>query len=100
MKTIPLHKAFNWLVASSAVIWDDNFLSYLSTSQLTDDPENEFLYLSATDEEGNEFSVKFKQGNNETVKVCGNSMFLVDDEGDTIQLTLLDPINVEDAVSS
>ena len=100
MKTITLDQAYRWLESCSAVIWDDNFLCYPSLSQLvTDDPENEFLYLSITDEEG-ELSVKFKQGNNETIEVGGNSMFLIDDEGDTIQLTLLCPINVEKEISS
>jgi hypothetical protein len=89
VKTITLDQAYKILENAAAVIWDDNFLCYVSLSQLTDEPDNEWLRLHVTDDEGLEYSANFIQEGNETVRVEGSSMFLKDDNGDEVQVSVL-----------
>ena len=92
MKTIPLQRAFNILENCSAVIWDDqHFLSYPSVWPLDGQDDNQFLFLLCEDEGGQEFSVTFNEGSNREVKISGNTMVLVDDEGDEIDIQILNP---------
>lgn len=97
MKTIGLKEAYNRLVESAAVIVDNDALVYPSLGGIENSPENEFLYLS-WDVEGQTFSVKCMEQNNQTVKVTddGSLMLLEDTEGDRVQLTLLQPATFED----
>ena len=94
MKKITLDKAYHILENAAALIVDDNVLVYPSLSQLTDDDDNEFLFLSWNDE-GKEFNLKFTQGDNPSVGVEGNSMFLFDTDAvsnhDHTQITVLVP---------
>jgi hypothetical protein len=92
MKTIGLKQAYNRLVDSAAVIVDNDALVYPSLGGIENDPENQFLYLS-WEVEGQEYSVKCIEQNNQTVKVTddGSLMLLEDMEGDRVQLTLLHP---------
>jgi hypothetical protein len=94
MKTIGLKEAHRRLVDCSAVIVDNNAVLYPSLADIENTPENQFLYLSWNDE-GQVFSVKCMERNNQTVKVSddGSLMILEDMEGDRIQLTLLEPVN-------
>lgn len=91
MKVIPLDKAIKLLEQCSAVIWDDNFLSYPSVnSEDTDESDHTFLFLSAN-EDGNESQAEFQDGDNKTVSIVTNSMFLQDTNGNEVQVTLLVP---------
>lgn len=92
MKTIGLKQAFKRLEESSAVIVDNDALVYPSLDDITNTPENEFLFLS-WEVEGKEYRVKCIEKNNQTVKVSdeGAVMLLEDDEGDKVELTLLKP---------
>jgi hypothetical protein len=94
MKTISLDQAYHILENAFAVIVDDNVLVYFSLSQLTDDDDNEFMYLSWTDY-GREYNLKFTQGDNPSVRIEGSSMFLYDtdstNEHDHTQITVLVP---------
>ena len=94
MKTIGLKQAFNRLKESAAVIVDNDALVYPSLDDITNTPENEFLFLS-WEVEGKEYRVKCIEKNNQTVKVSddGSTMLLEDEEGDKIELTLLQPAN-------
>jgi hypothetical protein len=96
MKTIGLKEAHKRLIDCSAVIVDNNALVYPSLEDIENDPENQFLYISWEDE-GQVFSVKCMEQNNQTVKVSddGSLMLLEDIEGDRIQLTLLEPASYE-----
>jgi hypothetical protein len=89
-KTIPLKEAHDILSDCSAVILDGNALMYPYTADLEDDPTNEFLYLSWT-EEGLSYYVKFVEENNQNVVIEGAFMTLTDDEGDKSILTILNP---------
>jgi len=91
MKTITLKEAHDILSDCSAVILDGNALMYPYTADLEDDPTNEFLYLSWTDEEGLSYNVKFVEENNQNVTIEGAFMTLTDNEGDKVILTILDP---------
>lgn len=96
MKKIPLHEALAILQNCSAVIVDDNALTYPSTDELTGDDDNEFLYL-AWDDGNQEFCATFTEGDNRMVKVAGSSMFLFDTDGDDeeCQITILSPEMLE-----
>jgi hypothetical protein len=78
MKTIPLEEAYKMLEESSAIIVDNNGLMYPSVWGLTGDDSNEFLYLSWTDGDYNEFNLQFVEGDNLEVEVSGSSLFLKD----------------------
>lgn len=94
MKSIGLKEAHKRLVDSAAVIVDNDALVYPSLSEIENNPENQFLYLF-WELDGQEYSVKCIEQNNQTVKVSddGALMILEDMEGDRFQLTLLEPVN-------
>jgi hypothetical protein len=93
MKKIPLKQAYNRLRECSAVIVDNDVVTYPSLADLTGEKENEFLYVSWDDDAGFTYAVKFVEENNQEVKVTddGCLMLLVDNEGSKVQLTLLKP---------
>jgi len=68
MKTISLEEAYNILEQASAIIVDDAVI-YPSLWELNGDDNNEFLYLSWTDADYNEFSLKFIEGDNREVEL-------------------------------
>jgi hypothetical protein len=92
MKKITLKEAYNILGNASAIIIEDNAVVYLSLYELEDDDTNEFLYLKWEDD-GQGYSLKFNEGDNQEVEVIGSSMFLYDTdaEGDSdhTQITIL-----------
>jgi hypothetical protein len=57
---------------------------------LNGEPDNEWLYLSWTEEDGSGFVIKCIEENNQTVKIENNELILTDYEGDEFALTLLD----------
>jgi hypothetical protein len=93
MKNIPLEEAYKILQDSSAIIIDDGVLVYPTLSDLEFSDENEFMYLAWTDDEGQEYTLKFAEGDNQQVKVSGSSIFLLDTDAendtDAIQITIL-----------
>lgn len=103
MKTIPLNKAFEILKQSSAVIVDGNALVYPSLDEITGDEKNEFLYISWTDQDDAvTYSMKFCEGMNQEVKIDRAEMYLYDtdsdNEHDNVQLTILNPKNLESLI--
>jgi hypothetical protein len=88
-KHISLKDAHYILENCAAVIWGDSFLSYPSVPDLAANGNNEFLFLKCEDEEGQIFTASFTQNENERVQVSGSSMFLTDDKGEEIQITIL-----------
>ena len=93
MKTIQLQDAHKILQDASAIIVDDGVLVYPTLSDLEFSDENEFLYITWSDEDGQEYDLHFAEGDNQEVKVSGSSMFLLDtdaeDDTDAIQITIL-----------
>ena len=93
MKTIPLEEAYKILEDASAIIIDDNVLVYPALSDLEFSDENEFMYLTWSDEDGQGYTLKFEEGDNQQVKVSGSSIFLLDTDAeadeDAIQITIL-----------
>lgn len=89
-KQITLKDAYNILQDCSAVIIDDNVLVYPSLDEPSGDLRHEFLNL-AWEQEGEDFEVRFLEGNNQEVQVSGSSLFLVDSDGQDAQLTILEP---------
>jgi len=99
MKTIPLEEAYKILEDASAIVVDDSVLVYPALEDLEFSDENEFMYLTWTDDEGQEYTLKFAEGDNQEVKVAGSSMFLLDTdaeaEEDAIQITILTTKEIE-----
>ena len=93
MKTIPLEEAYKILEDASAIVVDDSVLVYPALEDLEFSDENEFMYLTWTDDEGQEYALKFAEGDNQEVKISGSSLFLFDtdanDDNDDTQITIL-----------
>jgi hypothetical protein len=93
MKDIPLQDAYKILEDASAIIIDDGVLVYPALAELEFSDENEFMYLTWSDEDGQEYSLHFAEGDNQEVVIEGSSMFLMDtdaeDDTDAIQITIL-----------
>lgn len=96
MKTITLTEAHHILENCSAVMIESNIVIYPGIADLTGEDENEFLYLSWEDE-GLEYYVKFTEEPNKEVKIIGNSIFLIDHEGEEAEITPLFSKNLEDS---
>jgi hypothetical protein len=89
MKKIPLKEVIEILENASGIVIDDNGLMYPSVDGFEDDPNHEFLKLSYTDDEGLTYEYTFYEDHNETVEIVGSSMFLIDEDGETCQITIL-----------
>jgi len=90
---ISFDKAYKILDNCSAVVWGEHFLTYPGLhDEESDTPETDlFLELETVDSEGLEYKASFFRGANQQVRVEGSSMFLVNDDGDEEQLTILEP---------
>jgi len=100
MKTISLEIALGYLRDCAAVIVNngDRALTYPGDYDLNGDDDNEFLYLSWTNEDG-DFNVKCVEGNNRQVSVTDQgTLVFIDDEGEEVELELLNmvPVKVND----
>jgi hypothetical protein len=95
MKRITLDAAFEILEECSAVIMEGYNLMYPGLFDLTGEDDNVFLYLNFADDKGQEYSIKFNEKNNKTVRVDRFYMYFFDIEGDEVQLTILDRKNIE-----
>ena len=90
MKTIPLDKAFELLCNCTAVIVDDNTVAFPNVADLNGESDNQFLYIGWS-LSGVSFNLKFNEACNREVRTIGNTMYLIDDEGDEYELILLIP---------
>jgi hypothetical protein len=89
MKYIPLQEAFAIIQDASAIIIDDT-LTFPCLDDLNGSDENEFLYLG-WEIEDLEYCAKFQEGENKMVRVSGSNLFLIDNEGEETQITILVP---------
>lgn len=89
MYSITLEQAIHILRNATALVVDDDAISYPSLNVLNGDDENEFMYISWFGEKGGEYSTRFREGENRTVQISGSSMFLTDYEGVETQITIL-----------
>lgn len=96
MKTISLFEAHNLLSECSAVIINNDALTYPSLSDLEDDDANEFLIVSWLSDDSCEYTIIAQEGNNQTVIVQNDgSLTLVDDQGETFSCKLLVPMKID-----
>jgi hypothetical protein len=92
MKKITLNQAHILLQNASGVLISDTPDPLLPCyAELDGNDENQFLYISWDDDEGMMYDVKFAEGENREVTISGCSMFLIDNEGEEVQITLLVP---------
>jgi hypothetical protein len=89
MKYIPLQEAFAIIQDAYAIIIDDT-LTFPCLDDLNGSDENEFLYLG-WEIEDLEYCAKFQEGENKMVRVSGSNLFLIDNEGEETQITILVP---------
>lgn len=102
MKTISLNEAYDILENCSGVIVDDHVITYPSLFEVLnedDSDDNEFMFISWTESDGEEYYLKFTQGDNKEVTISGSSMFLYDSDSNGVdcgvQITILQPKNLE-----
>ena len=98
MKTITLDKAFEILNECAAVTFDlggGPTVSFPHLAELEGDPDNQFLRLEQTDETGYIWEAIFTEEPNQWVKVDGSGMWLTDNEGDSMRITILEPFRLE-----
>lgn len=98
MRYITFDEAFKLLKNCSAVIWTDfGSLTYpvVYDEEMEDPNEDQFLLLESMDEEGYEYRSMFYRGKNQRPKVEGSKLFLVDNTGEEVEMTLLVPQNLE-----
>jgi hypothetical protein len=92
MKNISLKTALTLIQDASGIIISDTPNPLLPCyAELNGNDENEFLYISWEDDIGEEYSIKFTEGENGEVTISETSMFLIDTEGEEVQITLLVP---------
>lgn len=95
MQTIPLKEACELLENASAVIvpTESNRLLIYPGVNYQGDGDNAFLQLS-WDYEGQDYRVDCFEGHNETVEAEGSSLFFADEDGETLELILLEPMKI------
>jgi hypothetical protein len=92
MKKITLNHAHILLQNASGIVISDTPDPLLPCyAELDGSDENEFLYITWEDDIGQEYYLKFNEGENREVTISGSSMFLIDNEGEEVQITLLVP---------
>lgn len=94
MKTITFD-LFAALVSANACLLDESVLVYPDTEESDDGDDIEHVYCTWEDGD-NEFYVRFPKANNQTVTVEGTKINLVDSEGQTCILQVLEPKNLEE----
>jgi hypothetical protein len=91
-KYISLAAAHSILENCIAVLWDDRAVSLPAVSDLEDEDSNEsFLMLESAEDDGSIVGARFIQNENARVRVEGDSMFLMDDTGEEVKITILNP---------
>lgn len=92
---LPLEAAVKVLQQAEGVVFDSggHVITFHSPADLNGTDENEFLSLGWV-EEGQDFEIRFAEGNNRLVTVSGSDLFLTDTEGDEVQVTPLYPMEL------
>lgn len=90
MKNISCSEAINILSNCCAAI----IKGTVAYPHVSEDPEEPFLSFY-WEEDGYNFGANFYAGENETVKIDGPSMFLVDEQGDKVQVIILCKKNLD-----
>ena len=91
MKYISLVDAHNALQNCNAVIWNDSMLCFPAVFDLPENGNEEFLSLRTDDDDGQTFETSFIQNENEIVRIDGSTMYLIDSNGDVVNIVLLTP---------
>lgn len=97
MKDIELSVAFDYLMLSEGIIHEGKTLT-MSLIGLEDSPDNEFGYIAWSDDiqdEPVDFIIAFKEGDNETVRIDGSYMTLVNTDGEEEEIQLLAHWDIE-----
>ena len=103
MKTITLTQAHKILQNCSAVMFDGNEGPIITSPKLSGESgegeltgENKHLFLALDwEESGLMYEHNFLEGTNRSVAIQGSSIWLINEEGDEVQLTVLVPANLE-----
>ena len=102
MREITIEEAFNCLRVCEGVVLEDRLI-VPSLLGIEGEPDNEFFYLSWTEEvrgEYIEFYASFKEGDNQVVLCDEAILTFINSEGQEEELTLLRPWNCDDALTS
>jgi hypothetical protein len=92
MKAITLQEAYKLIENAKAVIIDDDGLCYPSLDHLNGEAENEWLYCSWIDSEGDTYAAVFIEEPCE-IYFDGTSIYMKDGDDEDSKITLLKPFN-------
>jgi hypothetical protein len=87
---IPLQEALDLIEASDVVKLLDGssfILPHITTEGTNGDPDNEVMYVTWDDDDG-DFSFRVCEGENIEVERDGHKLTIIDDEGDSFELHL------------
>lgn len=98
VRVITLEQAHRLLEECSAVSLEDSEPFYPSMSDLTGEDDNLFAYLG-WENEGQDYSLQFTEGQNRLVTLVGNLITLTDHEGDDVNIYLLGNFDTEKFLS-
>ncbi len=88
MRTISFEQAFRIINDCSAVVWGDMkmvvYPSYWTPEE--EDGDGQFMHLEGVDSDFNEYEVNFKAKDNEKVKVEGDTLIFVADNGQEVEV--------------
>ncbi len=94
MKRIKFEDAFDILVGCPAVLWsygdDITFLAHPLVMS-PDELGGNFMILAAEDSDKDRWVAEFSKILNETVEVCGSSMWMVSTTNHRVQIVILQP---------
>ncbi len=95
MKTIPLHKAIEFLINAAAIILPDEPGAPLMYPSVDSDDE-EFLSISWTDDEALDWGFVCLRDDNAEVEIRDNALVLVDEDKNEVKVQLLAVFDLND----
>lgn len=90
-----LQETYRVLEECAAISTESGELFYPHLSELTGEIDNEFAHFEWEDDEGLVYSVRFAEGENQSVVVSGGMVTLVDTEGDENCFYILGPMDIK-----
>ena len=87
-KSITLQEAYDLIAQSEAIIIDREAVVFPSLWEITNEPENEWLYCSWEDSDYHEFSVTFIE-EKQDILFDGTTIYMKDSEDEDTEITLL-----------
>lgn len=96
MKKINLKEAYSILKDSKGVIVDEEFITFVNLHNPTGEGDNIFLELDWNDGDGYTYTLKFREKDNQEIKVSKTSLFLKEAFADEVEIFPLTTVIIKD----